>query len=363
MSESNNPVIDLRSDTVTRPTAAMRQAMFEAEVGDDVYGEDPTVNRLEAMVAELLGKEAAVFVSSGTMGNLVSVLSHCGRGDEMILGDSSHIFLNEQGGAAALGGIHPRPLPNRPDGSLDLEQVEASIRADNEHYPVSRLICLENTHNRCGGRVLSVEYMDAAGELAHRHGLALHVDGARLWNAAVALNVAPARLVQAADSVSVCLSKGLAAPVGSVVAGSADFIRKARRNRKVLGGGLRQAGVLAAAGIVAITEMVERLADDHANARALAEGLARLDGVAIQPETVETNLVFFDITHPELDAAQVSLALKQRHILINPVGPRRMRAVTNYHVSRADIDTVVGAFAEILAAGAQASQGKVYVYG
>jgi threonine aldolase len=271
--------IDLRSDTVTKPTPAMLEAMATAPVGDDVYGEDPTVTRLEAIVAELAGKEAAVFVPSGTMGNLIAVLSHCGRGDEMILGDQSHIHFYEQGGTAALGGVHPRTLRNRADGTLDLREVEAAIRGDNEHFPVTRLVCLETTQNRCGGVVLPLDYMDAAGELAHRHGLPLHVDGARLWNAAVQLGVSPARLLQGADSASLCLSKGLAAPVGSVVVGSAAFIRKVRRNRKVVGGGMRQAGVIAAAGIVAVTAMVERLADDHENARALARGLAEIEGL------------------------------------------------------------------------------------
>jgi len=335
--------IDLRSDTVTRPTPAMRAAMAEAAVGDDVYGEDPTVNRLEAKVAEMLGKEAAVFVPSGTMGNLIAVLSHCGRGDEMILGDQAHIFMYEQGGSAAVGGVHPRTVPNRPDGTLDLQQVEDAIRGDNEHYPVTRLIALENTQNRCGGQALPVAYMDAAGELAHRHGLALHVDGARLWNAAVALGVTPVRLVQAADSVSVCFSKGLAAPVGSAVAGSAAFIRRARRMRKQVGGGMRQAGILAAAALVALDEMVDRLAEDHANARRLAEGLAALDGIGLAPETVQTNIVYFDVTAPGIDAAQLSGRLAARCVLINPTGARRLRAVTNYHISSEDVAAVVAA--------------------
>ncbi|MCB0068328.1 MAG: low-specificity L-threonine aldolase [Caldilineaceae bacterium] len=335
--------IDLRSDTVTRPTPAMRAAMAEAAVGDDVYGEDPTVNRLEAKVAEMLGKEAAVFVPSGTMGNLIAVLSHCGRGDEMILGDQAHIFMYEQGGSAAVGGVHPRTVPNRPDGTLDLQQVEDAIRGDNDHYPVTRLIALENTQNRCGGQALPVAYMDAAGELAHRHGLALHVDGARLWNAAVALGVPPARLVQAADSVSVCFSKGLAAPVGSAVAGSAAFIRRARRMRKQVGGGMRQAGILAAAALVALDNMVDRLAEDHANAHRLAEGLAALDGIDLAPETVQTNIVYFDVTAPGVDAAQLSGRLAAHGVLINSTGARRLRAVTNYHISGEDVAAVVAA--------------------
>ncbi len=363
MVETTKQVIDLRSDTVTKPTPAMRRAMAEAEVGDDVYGEDPTVNRLEAMVAEMLGKEAAVFVSSGTMGNLVSVLSHCGRGDEMILGEGAHIFLNEQGGAAALGGVHPRPVPERSDGTLDLSQVEESIRSDNQHYPVTRLICVENTHNRSGGRVLPLDYMDSVGELAHRHGLRLHVDGARLWNASVALNAPPARLVQTADSVSVCLSKGLAAPVGSVVAGNAEFIGRARRNRKVVGGGMRQAGILAAAGIVAISDMVERLADDHANAKRLAEGLAEMDDLSIDPTTVETNMVYFEVVRKDMTPAQLSAGLRQQGVLMNPVGGRRLRAVLNYHVTSDDVAQVLAAFQNVLADDARVNGDKVVVYG
>ncbi len=345
-------MVDLRSDTVTQPTQAMRQAMAAAEVGDDVYGEDPTVNRLEAMVAEMLGKEAAVFVASGTMGNLISVLSHCGRGDEMILGGSAHIFRSEQGGAAALGGIHPHTIANEPDGTLDLAKVEAAIRWDDEHEPVTRLVCLENTHNFCGGRVLPVEYMDAAAALAHRHGLKLHVDGARLWNAAVALNVSPARLVRDADSVSVCLSKGLAAPVGSVVAGDAAFIKRARRNRKVVGGSMRQAGVLAAAGVVAITEMVERLADDHAHAKRLAEGLAQIPGIEIDPAAVETNIVFFTLTREDIMPEALSAGLKAQGVRLNAKGSRRMRAVLHYQVTAEDVERVLDGVQEVMARGA-----------
>ena len=345
-------VVDLRSDTVTKPTPAMRQAMFEAEVGDDVFGDDPTVNRLEAMAAQMLGMEAAVLVASGTMGNLCSVLAHCGRGDELILGDSSHIFLAEQGGSAALGGVHTRQLPTQPDGTLELERVAEAIRGDDPHNPISRLIAVENTHNRSGGRVLPVAYMDAVGDLAHQHGLKLHVDGARLWNAAVALNVSPARLLQAADSVTVCLSKGLAAPVGSIVAGDKEFIRRARRARKVVGGAQRQVGIVAAAGIVAITEMVERLADDHANAKQLAHGLAQIEGIVIDPATVETNLVFFKLTDTALTPPQLSVALAERGVLLLPSGGRLLRAVTNYHVSAADIDYTLAAIRDVLASGA-----------
>lgn len=338
------PLIDLRSDTVTKPTPAMLEAMATAPVGDDVYGEDPTVSQLEAIVAELAGKDAAVFVPSGTMGNLIAVLAHCGRGDEMILGDQSHIHFYEQGGTAGLGGVHPRTLRNRADGTLDLGEVEAAVRSDNEHFPVSRLLCLETTHNRCGGVVLPVEYMDAAGELAHRHGMPLHVDGARLWNAAVALGVSPARILQGADSASLCLSKGLAAPVGSVVVGSREFIRKVRRQRKAVGGGMRQAGVIAAAGIVAVTSMVERLADDHRNANALARGLAALDGISVDLAAVQTNIVIFALTRADMTPAQLAAGLKEHGVLLSPMDGNRLRAVTHYHVGHADIDRTLAAF-------------------
>jgi threonine aldolase len=345
----NGIQIDLRSDTVTKPTPSMRRAMAEALVGDDVYGEDPTVNALEERVATLLGKEAALYVPSGTMGNLVAVLSHCGRGDEMILGDKAHIFLYERGGSAALGGVQPRTLPNLPDGTLDLDQVADAIRDENDHYPVSRLIALENTQNRCGGRALDVSYVDAAGALAHARGLKLHVDGARLWNAAVALQAPPARLVEAADSVSVCFSKGLGAPVGSALAGSKEFVRQARRMRKQVGGGMRQAGILAAACLVALDDMVDRLAEDHANARLLALGLAAIDGVLLDPQSVQTNIVYFDVDPAHVTAPQLSAGLAQRGVLMNPTGAQRLRAVTNYQVSAADVETVLGAVEEVLA--------------
>jgi threonine aldolase len=358
MNGAAGTLIDLRSDTVTRPTPSMRRAMAEALVGDDVYGEDPTVNALEERVAALLGKEAAIYVPSGTMGNLVAVLSHCGRGDEMILGDKAHIFLYERGGAAALGGVQPRTLPNLPDGTLDLDQVAEAVRDENDHYPVSRLLALENTHNRCGGRALPVDYVDAAGALAHARGLQLHIDGARLWNAAVALGEPPARLVAAADSVSVCFSKGLGAPVGSALAGSRSLIREARRMRKQVGGGMRQAGILAAACLVALDEMVDRLADDHANARLLAEGLAAIDGVVLDPRAVQTNIVYFDLQMGMLDAPSLSAALAQRGVLMNPTGAQRLRAVTNYQVSAVEIETVLGAVEEVLRSGERAGGGE-----
>jgi threonine aldolase len=249
-------IIDLRSDTVTLPTPAMRAAMAAAEVGDDVYREDPAINRLQELAAERMGKEAGLFVPSGTMGNLVAVLAHCGRGDEVILGNLGHTFLFEAGGIAALGGVTPFTLPTQPDGTLRIEDIRAAIRSNDVHFPTTRLITLENTHNRCGGVPLSADYTDAVGQLAKENGLSLHLDGARIFNAAVALKTPAARLAQAADSVTFCLSKGLSAPVGSVLCGSQVFIERARRIRKQLGGGMRQAGVLAAAGIIALEQMV-----------------------------------------------------------------------------------------------------------
>jgi len=325
--------------------------MAEAEVGDDVFGEDPTVNRLEEMAAERLGKEAGLFVVSGTMGNLVCLLTHCGRGDEVLLGDRSHTFVYEQGGSAALGGIHPRTLPNQPDGTLNLVHVEEAIRPDNIHFPRTRLIVLENTHNRCSGSPLSAEYMRSVGEIARRHDLKIHVDGARIFNAAVALGVDASDLVSEADSVTFCLSKGLAAPVGSLVCGSRDFIREARRARKVVGGGMRQAGVLAAAGIVALTEMVDRLADDHANARRLVEGLVDAEGLSVDVGRVQTNIVYMNMTKDGLLSAVVAEQLSREGVLLLPTGPRQLRAVTNYHTNGDDVDYAADVIRKVINKG------------
>ena len=284
--------IDLRSDTVTQPTPAMREAMATAQVGDDVFGDDPTINRLQELAASRMGKEAGLFVPSGTMGNLASILAHCTRGDEAILGDKAHTVLYEAGGISALGGVHSRQVANQPDGTLRLEDIEAAIRSDDPHHPISRLVALENTHNRCGGVALTPAYTQAVGELAHQHGLVLHLDGARIFNAAVVQGVTARELAEPADSVTFCLSKGLSAPVGSVICGSREFIYRAHRMRKMLGGGMRQAGILAAAGIVALETMVERLADDHRRARMLAEGLKEIPGIALDPGTPYTNMVF-----------------------------------------------------------------------
>jgi threonine aldolase len=341
--------IDLRSDTVTVPTPAMREAMATAEVGDDVLGEDPTINRLEAMAAERVGKEAGLFVSSGTMGNLVSALTHCARGEEIIVGDHGHIFLFEAGSVSAVGGIHSRQVPNQPDATLDLAQVEAAIRPDDDHFPRTRLICLENTHNRCGGACLTPEYMRQVRALAERYQLKIHLDGARIFNAAVALGVDVRELTRDADSVSFCLSKGLSAPVGSLVCGPADFIHEARRARKVLGGGMRQGGVIAAAGVVALEHMVDRLADDHVNARRLAEGLADIPGIALDPSRVQTNIVYFDLEEGAPDAAEFCGRIAGQDVKMGPTGARRIRAVTHHGIEADHIEQALGVVAQVMA--------------
>ncbi len=340
--------VDLRSDTVTRPTPSMREAMCEAEVGDDVYGEDPTVNRLEKMSAERLGKEAALFIASGTMGNLVALLTHCGRGDEVILGDQSHTFLFEQGGMAALGGITPHPIPNQHDGTLQLEDIAGAIRPDDPHFPVTRLVCLENTHNMCNGTPLPTPYMRRAAQLAHSHGLKVHLDGARIFNAAVALDADVRELVQDADSVMFCLSKGLCAPIGSVICGDADFIARARRARKVVGGGMRQAGIVAAAGIVSLEEMTERLVEDHIRARRLAEGLAQIPSIDVAPVT--TNILYFQVTDDARKSPEeIEAETAKRGVLMNSRGGGRFRAVTHYWIDDPAVETAIEIMREVLA--------------
>jgi threonine aldolase len=342
-------MIDLRSDTVTKPTPAMREAIFQAEVGDDVMGEDPTVNRLEEMAAERMGKPMALFVASGTMGNLTAQLAHCQRGDEVILGDLAHTYLYEAGGMSVLGGIYPRPLPNEPDGTIRLDRIEAAVRSDNSHYPRSRLIALENTHNRCGGAAIPPSYFAAVRALADRHGLRIHLDGARIFNAAIALGVDPREITQHVDSVTFCLSKGLSAPVGSVVCGDADFIYQAHRARKVLGGGMRQAGIIAAAGIVALEQMVDRLANDHVHARQLAEGVSTIPGLLIDLERVQTNLVYFDLTpDAPCSGTEVVAQLQDRGVLVGYSPDRGFRAVTHCWIDDADIEAALTALREVM---------------
>jgi threonine aldolase len=341
--------IDLRSDTVTKPTPAMRQAMAQAEVGDDVYGEDPTVNRLQQIAAEMLGKEAGLFVTSGTMGNLAGILAHCNRGDEVILGNKAHTFLFEAGGISALGGVHSCQLPNQPDGTLLLADIEAAIRPDDPHDPITRLVTLENTQNRCGGVALSPEYTRSVGELARRNGLALHLDGARLFNAAVSLGVPARQLTGPVDSVTICLSKGLCAPVGSVLCGSHDFIHRAHRIRKQLGGGLRQAGILAAAGIVALESMVDRLAEDHARARRLAGCLSEIPGLFLEPGSPHTNMIFIGLTDAVLlNTREVTERLEGLGVKVGAVASRRFRLVTHYWVDDIGVERAVEAFNQVL---------------
>lgn len=350
-------MIDLRSDTVTRPTPDMWEAMAHAEVGDDVYGEDPSVNRLQEMAAELTGKEAGLFVASGTMGNLTAVLAHCSRGDEAILGDKAHTFLYEAGGISALGGVHSRQLPNQPDGTLRLEEIQAAIRGDDAHFPVTRLICLENTQNRCGGAPLTVDYTRQVGELAAQNNIYLHLDGARLFNAAVAQEVSAKELAAPADSVTFCLSKALCAPVGSVLCGTKDFIYRAHRIRKQLGGGMRQAGVLAAAGIVALNTMIERLKEDHARARLLAAGIASIPGMQVDPGNPKTNMVFCSISPEVADNAQaVAEKLKSYGVLVGVVAQRRFRLVTHYWIDDAGVEQAIDAFSRVLHAAVPASE-------
>jgi len=339
--------IDLRSDTVTRPTPAMRKAMSEAEVGDDVFGEDPTVNALQEKVANLLGKEAALFVPSGTMANQLSIKSHTQPGDEVIIEGSSHPYNFEGGAGAALSGIQFQCLKGV-RGILDASQIEEAIRPADHHFPVTKLICLENTHNRGGGSIYPLEKMAEIYRLTKSKGLLLHLDGARLWNASVAMGIKPLEYAQWADSVSVCLSKGLGAPIGSLVAGSKPFIDHIHRFRKMFGGGMRQVGIIAAAGIYALNHHLERLKEDHHHAKRLAVGLKEFKGVSIDPKHVETNIVIFDVTDTGMTGAQVAEAMKKEGVLIHAFGKTQIRLVTHLDVSSEDIEIALKAFKKVL---------------
>ncbi|MYF22354.1 MAG: low-specificity L-threonine aldolase [Chloroflexi bacterium] len=324
----------MRSDTVTRPTPAMRRAMFEADVGDDVFGEDPTITKLEETAAACTGKEAALFVSSGTMANLVSLLTHTSAGDELLVGDRAHIVRAEAGGVSRLGGVLATTLPNQPDGGFDPELIPGAVRPDDMHQPRTTLLALENTHNFCGGSVVSLERTEEIAGVAREHGLRVHLDGARIFNAAVASGHSVAELAGPADSVAFCLSKGLGAPVGSLICGDEAFIREARRTRKLVGGGMRQAGILAAAGLVALDQMVDRLADDHANARQLARGLAEL-GFGINPEDVQTNIVIVQLvtSHSPAPSPKLNPSLKELCILVTTPDRTKIRLVTHADLS------------------------------
>lgn len=336
-------MIDLRSDTVTKPTPEMRKAIAEAEVGDDVFGEDPTVNRLQEMIAELLGKEAALFVPSGTMGNQVSIKVLTQPGDEVICEAHSHCYNFEAGGIAFNSGVQPHPVQGD-RGVITAEQVEAAIRPADDHYPRTRVVAIENTHNTAGGVIFPLDEIKRIRQVADRHGLAMHLDGARLWNAAVATGIEPAVWAQYFDTVTVCLSKGLGAPVGSVIASTAERISEARRIRKVLGAGMRQVGILAAAGIYALEHHVDRLAEDHRRARRLAEAVADLSGFHVDLDTVQTNIVVIQLTRQEWTVPDVVDALKKNGVLVVPFGPDRIRAVTHLWITDGDIDRAIQAF-------------------
>jgi threonine aldolase len=345
------PLIDLRSDTVTRPTPGMRQAMCAAEVGDDVFHEDPTVNRLEERVVGLLGKEAALFVPSGTMSNQLAVKAHTQPGDELLCDVNCHIFQYEAGGPAVLSGVTCQVLEGD-QGVLDVTQLDGKVRPPDDHQPRTRLVCLENTHNRGGGRVYPLEKIQAISAWARRQGLLMHLDGARLWNAAVATGVPLPAWSAPFDSVSVCFSKGLGAPVGSALVGPRDFIQRARRARKLFGGGMRQAGVLAAAALYALDHHLDRLAEDHRNAQVLAEAVRQTPGLRLAPPEVDTNLVWFDVERELGTAAGVAAALKERGVLVHPAGPQRLRACTHLDVSPAQAERAAEALRQVARAPA-----------
>lgn len=350
-------MIDLRSDTVTLPSPAMREAMYRAEVGDDVYKEDPTINRLQELAAQMTGKEAALFVPSGTMGNAISILAQAGRAEAVIVGNQSHIYRYEVGGPSTLGGSPMYVVPTEPNGLLDLYQVEVGISdGSDEHSAPTALLCIENTHNRCGGAVLNIEQLESLTNLAHTHNVKVHMDGARIFNAATALGVPASTLASKVDSMMFCLSKGLSAPVGSMVVGSREFIWKAHRMRKLLGGGMRQAGILAAAGIVALEQMVERLAEDHENSKKLAYGLADFPQIEIDVDRVVTNIVNFavlDNQQQRLNDAQTQRFLEQTRehgVLMGTMGEGTIRAVTHYGIDTNDIATTLGGIRKALIA-------------
>jgi len=344
-----NGIIDLRSDTVTHPTEAMRKAMADAIVGDDVYEEDPTVNQLETISAKLMGKESAIFVASGTMGNLIAVLVHCQRGDEAIMGHLGHTFLHEVGGISALGGIFPHVIQNQMDGTLLLDDVRKAYREEDVHHPESRLVIVENTQNACGGIPVSDKYMHSLKTVTSELNLKIHLDGARIFNAAIALDISPVELTSDADSVMFCLSKGLCAPVGSMLCGSAEFIRKARKIRKQLGGGMRQAGILAAAGIIAVESMTSRLSEDHTRARRLAEGLNGITGFEFDKGLPQSNMVFLQLA-PDVskNPSEIQGLMEEEGIFIGQSGPRNFRLVTHYWINEKDIERTIYSFKNIL---------------
>ena len=342
-------MIDLRSDTVTLPSNDMKKFIIDSPLGDDVYGEDPSVNLLQNKIAKIFNKEAALFVPSGTMANLIAVLTHCNRGDEVILGDKSHIFYYEAGGISAFGGIHSHQLKNNDDGTININDIKTSIRAlGNDHFPKTKLICLENTHNACYGSPLNTEYFHDVKKVANKHDLSIHLDGARIFNAAIALNKTVDELTKDCDTISCCLSKGLSAPVGSVVLGTKAFILKAKHMRKALGGGMRQAGLIAAAGIFSLENMIDRIADDHVNAKELAYELHKIKTISINPEQVYTNIIFIYNKNTKISNKQLLNELEKNNIKIDYKGNSKFRLVTHSGFKKRDINSVVKVFKEIL---------------
>ena len=340
-------MIDFRSDTITRPTPEMRQVMAQAEVGDDVFGDDPTVNRLQEMISEMCGKQAALFVPSGTMGNQVSLKTHTVPGDEIIVERNAHIFNYECGSPGMLSGVQVYPIEGH-KGVITAEQIAAAIRPDNIHHPTTRLICLENTHNRAGGTIFPLAEIQRIHALAREHNIALHLDGARLWNASVATGIPLKEYCRYFDSVQLCFSKGLGAPIGSIIVGDADFIERARYFRKAFGGGMRQVGILAAGAMYAVEHHFQRLAEDHRRARRLAEAIAELPGISIDLDTVQTNIVIFDLSKAPLSAEEFVQKLRDQHILMIHFGAAKIRAVTHLHITDEDIETTISAMHRIL---------------
>ena len=342
-------MIDLRSDTVTLPSDKMKEFILKSPLGDDVYGEDPSINTLQEMGADIFQKEAALFVPSGTMANLISVLTHCNRGDEILLGDKSHIFYYEAGGVSAFGGIHSHQLINNDDGTIDLIDIKNNIRKEgDDHFPTTKLLCLENTHNFCYGAPIDTEYFKKVKTILNEHNVKLHLDGARIFNAAIALKTSVAKLVKEADSLSCCLSKGLSSPVGSIIVGKEPFIIKAKKIRKALGGGMRQSGILASAGIFSFNNMINRLEEDHENAQLLACKLSEISNLSVSPAMVKTNIIFIHLKNTKLSDEEFLVKLNQNNIKIDYKGNRKFRLVTHCDFQKPAIDTVVSSIANIV---------------
>lgn len=340
--------IDLRSDTVTLPTKEMMQAINDSNLGDDVYGEDQTTNNLENLAAKITGKESALLVSSGTMGNLISCLTHCERGTEAIMGNKSHTFIYESGGISAYGGIHSHQLSNNEDGTIDLDLIRNAIRSNDIHFPKTSLICIENTHNKCFGYPLNLDYINKLSNIAHENNIKIHMDGARVFNACVALDLPLKKILSNIDSVTFCLSKGLASPIGSIICGNKKFIQKARRIRKSLGGGMRQTGIIASCGIISLNKMISRIKDDHINAKYLANEIVKLESIEMNIDNVPTNIVYFNFKHNKLKIKDLINHMKSKNILFSNYQSNKCRIVTHHGITRKDIDFVINEFNRFL---------------